>query len=338
MIANKKYRVLGYARTSSEEQKSGLETQKVNITARGFRQMELDDDAEWKGCYCEHESATTVSWEDRPEFQAMFAELEKGDMLIVWRLNRIDRKPWRLHNALDKLDTAGIRVLVMDLSFGKTKDGGEIDLSTALGRSIVTWLGCMYDMFIEGLSQDASAGVQRRIAQGYAMGVAAPPGMRIIRVRLPEGDETRRKVVPKHAPPGEEPGKWMDKAVWDQKQCNIIREAFVRSRVFHEDMPAIAIDFCNRDLKTASGAPWVKAFREKDRPAPTGILIKRGCIRWDRRKLNRAMEMMDDLIKNAILPIELRIDEHVIQKVARQMLDPEALKKLLEDEGTLPKD
>jgi len=162
--------------------------------------------------------------------------------------------------------------------------------------------------------------------------------MRIIRVRLPEGDETRRKVVPKHAPPGEEPGKWMDKAVWDQEQCDIIREAYVRANVLNEDMQAIAIDFCNRKLKTASGAPWVKAFREKDRAGPGGIVTKRGCIRWDRRKLNRAMAMVNDLIENGRLPPELRIDAHVIQKVARQMLDPKALQKLLEDEGTIPKD
>jgi len=356
-----KYRIFGYARTSTEEQKSGLEVQKDHIEARAKRQMSKDDGAEWKGCYHEHESATVVSWEKRKEFQAMFAELEKGDMLIVWRLNRIDRKPFRMHYALNMLHEHGVRVLVIKFTLGGD-DGAEVDLDTVAGRSFVALLGIMADIDSSSRSEDAKAGVQRRIAQGYTMGDNPAPGKRFERRDLPPGDTTVRKI---------NGGTQMNVAVWDEEQCNIIRELWIRARVFNEDLQSIAIDFCERRLLTQS-RPTVTVvpaaatgqnlrLRWKDKKSQEHFRdsgttdpaeAKQAAVEmaelhrfpwvrayeekesghdkcvpdkartcWGRDRLYVALKMVDKHLEAGTLPPELRVDEETVRWVAQKMVD-----------------
>ena len=315
MAKKRKFRIFGYARTSTLKQELSLEAQEEKIEARARQIMAENDGAEYKGCFVEQESATFVSWEQRKKFQEMYRELERGDVLIIWRLTRIDRKPWRMQNALDRLiQELKCRVIVLELILGNVSSGGEVDLSTALGRSIISLLGMMSDLEGEARAQDTSAGMQRRVSQGYVFGTRPPLGMRFEQTELPEGDKTRHKE-----------GRYLYRAVWDQEQCDYIRELWVRKNVFNEDMQEVAKDFCRRELTTCPGRtgvpgmPWVRKKRTADQGKEDAAPTK-GLWRWRREKLNQALALMDTLLAAGTVPAELRIDEHVIRNVAEALV------------------
>ena len=305
----RKYRIFGYARTSTDKQVLSIDAQSERIGDRARGVIDENDGAEYKGCFTEHESATATGWEKRDQFQALLRELERGDLLIVWRLDRIDRRPLRQRNALEHLiNVLGVRVIVLDLKFGKSSAGGEVDLSTAMGRSIVSMLGIMSDLWLEAHSDATSAGMRQRAAQGYFFGPNPPLGRRLVRV-----------VVPGVEPDPDGNLKYLNRTVWDQEQCDIIRELWIRKNVFNEDMQSIAKDFharelrtLGRDLKNRVIAPWVKCFWEK------------GERRWDRRKLIKALKLMDERIEAHTLPSELHIDEEVIRLVAERIVAMQA--------------
>jgi DNA invertase Pin-like site-specific DNA recombinase len=321
-VARKKQsRIFGYARTSTVKQELSLEEQQDRIRARAARIEVEDDGATWTTCFREQESATVVEWKERGQFSALCQEMEDGDTLIVWRLNRIDRRPWRMIAALNYMVERKIRVIALELEFGSQATNWELDLETTHGRVMVMLMALVAEWWLGSMREDVSAALQRLRAQGFSMGTDPPLGHRFERADLPEGETTRR-------------GRrtFRNREVWDEEQCSCIREVWVRRNVFHEDMQDIAIDFSRRNVSTWTGRPWVRRIDEKDRGAEDAAPSK-GLTRWDRRKLNAAVDLLDDFLAKGIVPPELRIDEYVIRWAASRLCDPYTLKQMLLGNG-----
>lgn len=103
--------VYGYARSSKDEQEA---------SPRRQRQWFID---EWqekhkdKGPLCvvkEWDSATSIAYNDRPIFMRLLAELKRGDTLMVWRFDRIDRNARRMINAVHEVAKRGVSLFVLD--------------------------------------------------------------------------------------------------------------------------------------------------------------------------------------------------------------------------------
>ena len=103
--------VIGYARVSTEQQET--EAQLPELRKAGCRRI-----------YEETMGGGTM---DRPELEKCLERLEKGDTLVVWRLDRLGRSIRDLLQIVDRLDKSGINFISLKERF---------DTSTAAGRLV----------------------------------------------------------------------------------------------------------------------------------------------------------------------------------------------------------
>lgn len=71
---------------------------------------------------------------ERPELEKCLERLDKGDTLVVWRLDRLGRSIRDLLQIVDRLDKSGI-------NFISVKE--RIDTSTAAGRLIFNFFAAL---------------------------------------------------------------------------------------------------------------------------------------------------------------------------------------------------
>lgn len=110
---------LGYARTSTEEQKAGMEAQVRDLLADGCLPH----------IYKEHISSVA---DHRPELEAIIDSLAPGMTLVVTKLDRLARSTIGLWRIIERLEVrgAGLRIL----NFG----GETVDTKSATGKLILT--------------------------------------------------------------------------------------------------------------------------------------------------------------------------------------------------------
>lgn len=103
--------VIGYARVSTDQQDT--EAQLPDLRKAGCRRV-----------YQETVGGTAL---DRPELDKCLERLNRGDTLVVWRLDRLGRSIRDLLQIVDRLDKN-------DIHFVSLKE--KFDTSTAVGRLI----------------------------------------------------------------------------------------------------------------------------------------------------------------------------------------------------------
>ena len=94
------HRVVGYARVSTKRQ--SVEAQVAALKAEGATEV-----------YAERIS-TRVADKDRAQLQACLASLQKGDELVITKLDRLGRTQREIINRLCDLQEAGINVRTLD--------------------------------------------------------------------------------------------------------------------------------------------------------------------------------------------------------------------------------
>jgi DNA invertase Pin-like site-specific DNA recombinase len=111
--------LIGYARTSTLDQKAGFEGQLRDLEASGC-------DRVYK------EQVSSVDVRQRHELQLALAQLRSGDFLVVTKLDRLARSVPHLLELLEQIQGkgAGLRIL-----------GMGIDTSTPTGKLMLTVLG-----------------------------------------------------------------------------------------------------------------------------------------------------------------------------------------------------
>jgi DNA invertase Pin-like site-specific DNA recombinase len=235
-----KPRIWGYARVSLEEQQS-IPMQVGNITAK-CKFLEQTTGGAFAGIGEEKESAVKVRWNERPVLKGIIAQIQPGDHLVVWRLDRIERGK-NMYATID-----AIRWFVdHDIHLHSLNEPvlGELDLTSAHGQliiAIMAWLGA-YD-------------AQRRSeATKQAMAWRKEHGLPIAR------SSYGKKIV--HLPP--KPGETRVRAslVWDAKECSHIRELVHRHEVLKESLPSIGKSFYDKNYRTAKGRLWVRMYHAR---------------------------------------------------------------------------
>jgi DNA invertase Pin-like site-specific DNA recombinase len=167
-------KLIGYARVSTEDQELRLQI----------------DALERAGCwniYKEHKSATRGK---RPELELAILDLRPGDVLVVWKLDRLGRNMRQLYAILDRIHEQGA-------SFKSLTEG--IDFTTPTGELMFGMLGHFAQFEAAMTAKRTAAGIKALQDRGYLYG--AKPKLSDARaaqlVRLRKTGMTKAKLAHK---------------------------------------------------------------------------------------------------------------------------------------------
>lgn len=116
-------KTVAYIRTSTGKQVLGIEVQKEAISRYNPNEY-----------YIEQISGRKVK---RPKFNEMLGSLEKGDTIIVYKLDRLGRSTRQLVNLVSELEERGISLVII-------KEG--LDTTSNTGKLIFTILSAVAEM------------------------------------------------------------------------------------------------------------------------------------------------------------------------------------------------
>lgn len=151
---------IGYARVSTEDQ--NLDLQRDALTAAGCARL--------------FEEKMSGAHSNRPALRAALRALRRGDVLVVWKLDRLGRSLQDLITILTALDRRGI-------GFRSVSDG--IDTTTPTGRLVFHITGAMAEFERSLMSERTKAGLQAARRKGSVLG-------RRRRLSAPQVEHARR--------------------------------------------------------------------------------------------------------------------------------------------------
>src|SRR5687768_8693795 len=117
----------GYARISLDTQQSGSiskQTERIKAVAGSDVQWYKDESV----------SGSKVPFAERPEGGRLMADLQKGDRVLVTKIDRAARSVKDLLNLVERIEKAGASILFVDQA---------IDTSGPMGRFLLTLLGAI---------------------------------------------------------------------------------------------------------------------------------------------------------------------------------------------------
>ena len=145
-------RVFAYARVSTVDQLT--ENQHQQITQAGY--------AIEPRRYIEEKVSGSVPASQRKGFQDLQKKIEKGDTLIVTKLDRIGRDSIDVQQTVDWFLKEGVRLVVLQL--------GNLDLTSSAGSLMVKMLAAVADFERDLIIERTQAGQARARAEGTHMG------------------------------------------------------------------------------------------------------------------------------------------------------------------------
>lgn len=141
--------LVGYARTSTLDQKAGLAAQVRDLEAYG-----CDDVIS--------EEASAVG--EREKLVAAIRNLRTGDKLVVTKLDRLARNVRHLGELLETLDTKGAGLVILSMG------GQQIDTTTATGRMMLNVMASVAQFEREMMLERQKEGIQKAKDQGKYTG------------------------------------------------------------------------------------------------------------------------------------------------------------------------
>lgn len=139
--------LIGYARTSTTEQKAGLADQVAELKALGCEQI-----------FEEHGSGVDS---DRPELRRAIESVRSGDVLVVTKPDRIARSAADLLTLVKAVQAKGCEVRIVSLG---------IDSQTATGKLMLTVLAGMAEFERDLMLERQRAGIAAAKAKGLYKG------------------------------------------------------------------------------------------------------------------------------------------------------------------------
>ena len=165
--------VIGYARVSTEDQDT--EAQVPDLRKAGCRRI-----------YQEKVSGASP---DRPELVKCLERLDKGDTLVVWRLDRLGRSIRDLLRIVDQLDKSGVHFVCLKEKF---------DTSTAAGRLIFHFFAALAQFERELVRERTMAGLSAARARGRLGGrsrLLTPQQAKVVKTMWDSHDHTRQEIA-----------------------------------------------------------------------------------------------------------------------------------------------
>lgn len=140
--------LIGYARTSTLDQKAGLEAQERALQLAGVERLFV-------------EQVSSVDMVAREAFAEALAFARQGDTLVVTKLDRLARSVKHLVEITEALEAKGIALRILD---------GAIDTSTASGRLMLNMLTSIAQFEREIMLERQREGIAKAKADGKYKG------------------------------------------------------------------------------------------------------------------------------------------------------------------------
>jgi DNA invertase Pin-like site-specific DNA recombinase len=132
---------IGYARVSTQDQSLDL-------------QLDALDKA---GCEIVYQEKMSGMKDERPELLKLLQYSRKGDILVVYKLDRLGRSTKRLIELSEELEQRGIELVSIRDS---------IDTTTAVGKAMFKMLAVLAEMERDLISERTRAGLESARARG----------------------------------------------------------------------------------------------------------------------------------------------------------------------------
>ena len=140
--------LIGYARVSKSDGSQSLDLQRDALSAAGVDPRHVYDDL-----------ASGVR-DDRPGLEHCLRALRKGDVLVVWKLDRLGRNLTHLVNTVQDLSARGVGLRVL------TGQGAQIDTTTAAGRLVFGIFAALAEFEGDLIRERTVAGLRGRASPG----------------------------------------------------------------------------------------------------------------------------------------------------------------------------
>ena len=141
--------LIGYARVSKADDSQSLDLQRDALQAAGVDAVHVY-----------HDCASGVR-DDRPGLDSCVHALRTGDVLVVWKLDRLGRTLAHLVNTVQDLSTRGVGLRVL------TGQGAQIDTTTtAAGRLVFGIFAALAEFERELIRERTRAGLTAARARG----------------------------------------------------------------------------------------------------------------------------------------------------------------------------
>ena len=151
---------IGYARTSTTQQKYSLEAQIESLNTAGCEKI-----------FSEQVSAVSS---DRDEFEAALEFVREGDTLVVSSLSRFARSIRDLTQQIDRLEAKNVSLKVLDIA---------LDTDSATGKLMLNLLGSINQFERELLLSRQRVGIEKAKAAGKFKSARQQHEQRLTRFR-----------------------------------------------------------------------------------------------------------------------------------------------------------
>lgn len=141
--------LVGYARTSTTEQRAGLEAQHRDLRAAGCTKL-----------FTEERSAVATQ---RPELDRALDYVREGDTLVVTKPDRLARSTADLLAIAKRLEAEGVTLRILSMN---------VDTSTPTGKLMLTLLGGIAEFERDLMLERQREGIAKAKAEGRYRGRA----------------------------------------------------------------------------------------------------------------------------------------------------------------------
>lgn len=138
---------IGYARVSSSSQ--DLELQKQSLSAAG----------------CQKIYSESISGKDnnRDQLNLMLADLRSGDIVVVYKIDRIARSLKGLIDIIELLNTKSVDLISLD-------SGDKVDTTSPMGKAFFQIAGVFAELERSMINARTKAGIEKAKADGVKFG------------------------------------------------------------------------------------------------------------------------------------------------------------------------
>jgi DNA invertase Pin-like site-specific DNA recombinase len=136
--------MIGYARVSTLEQNPQLQIDA--LLRAGVHEPDI---------WVEHASGAAKK---RPVLEAMLKDVRRGDVIVIWKMDRLGRRLAGLIDLIDGLNSRGV--------FLKVLDNTGLDTTTAAGRAVFQILGAVAELELNLTRERTKAGLQAARERG----------------------------------------------------------------------------------------------------------------------------------------------------------------------------
>jgi DNA invertase Pin-like site-specific DNA recombinase len=141
---------VGYARTSTIEQKAGLEAQVRDLKAAGAEKV-----------FAEQVSSVAAA---RTELENCLDFVRQGDVLTVAKPDRLARSTADLLGIVARLEAKGVGLVILSMG------GQRIDTRTATGKLMLTMLGAVATFERDLMLERQREGIAKAVKEGKYKG------------------------------------------------------------------------------------------------------------------------------------------------------------------------